>query len=64
MTFQQVGILALILDLFAIGAMLRTPADRGTRGTWTLFILLLPFVGAIFYFGNSWRRPAANWKPR
>ena len=60
MTFQQVGILAFILDVAAVGAMLRTPADRATRGTWTLFIVLLPFIGAIFYFGNSWRRPAAR----
>jgi hypothetical protein len=64
MTFQQVGILALILDVAAIGAMFRTPADGATRVTWTFFILLLPFIGAIFYFGMSWRRPAVGWNPR
>ena len=64
MTFQQVGILAFILDVAAIGAMFRTRADGATRGLWTLFILLLPFIGAIFYFGISWRRPVAGWIPR
>ena len=64
MTFQQVGILALILDVAAIGAMFRTRADGATHGIWGLFILLLPFIGAIFYFGMSWRRPAAGRSPR
>lgn len=64
MSFQQVGILVFILDVAAIGALFRTRTDGATRGIWTLFILLLPLIGAIFYFGISWRRPAAGWSPR
>jgi hypothetical protein len=61
--FQTIGILALILDVAAVASVFRTPGDGATRRIWTLFILLLPFIGAIFYFGSA-RRPAPGWNPR
>jgi hypothetical protein len=63
-TFQTVGILALVLDVAAIASVFRAPADGATRRTWTLFIVLLPFIGAIFYFGTGARRPAVGWNSR
>jgi hypothetical protein len=48
----------------AIATVLRSPADGATRRVWTLFIVLLPFIGAIFYFAKGARRPAVGWNPR
>jgi len=63
-TFQTIGILALILDVAAIVSVFRATADGATRRIWTLFIVLLPFIGAIFYLGKGARRPAMGWNPR
>ena len=55
--FQKVGLLALLLDVVAIVGILRTPADGATHRLLCLFVLILPFIGAIFYFamGSSRR---------
>jgi hypothetical protein len=62
--FLKIGLLALVLDMVAIVSIFRNPTDGATRWTWTLFILLLPFIGAIFYFGMGSRRSAVGWNPR
>ena len=48
--FQKIGLLALLFDVVAIVAIRRTPADGATLRLWSLFVLILPFIGSIFYF--------------
>ncbi len=55
--FQTIGILALAFDLVAFALIFRMPADGKTKALWTAFVILLPFIGAIFYMATGARRP-------
>ena len=44
------GLLILIFDIWAIVQTLQSPASTGTKVMWTVLILLLPFIGLVFWF--------------
>ncbi len=55
--FQTIGILALAFDLVAFFLIFRMPTDGATKALWTVFVILLPFIGSIFYMETGARRP-------
>ena len=57
--FETIGILAAVIDVVAFALIFRMPADGATKALWTVFVILLPFIGAIFYMATGARRPAA-----
>lgn len=44
------GLLVLILDIYAIIKTLQSGASTGAKVVWTLLILLLPVVGLVIWF--------------
>ena len=44
------GLLILILDVFAIVDCLKTHKDTGKIVLWIVLILVLPFLGMLLYF--------------
>lgn len=54
-----VGLLVLILDIWAIINILGSPASVGSKLVWTLVILLLPVIGVIIWFFLGPRSRAA-----
>ncbi len=59
MTSSLIGIVILILDIWAIFTILTSSAPIGTKLLWVLLILLLPCIGLILYllFGGGLARP-------
>jgi uncharacterized membrane protein len=54
-----VGLLVLILDIWAIVNILGSSATVGSKVIWTLVILLLPVIGVIIWFFMGPRNRAA-----
>lgn len=48
--FGLLGLVVLVLDVFAIVDCLKTHKDTGKIVLWIVLILLLPVVGMILYF--------------
>ena len=53
------GLLILIFDIWAIVQTLQSPASTGTKVMWIVLILLLPFIGLVFWFFMGPRTRAA-----
>lgn len=49
MEYGILGLLILILDIYAIYQILTSAATTGAKLLWTLLILLLPLVGFIIW---------------
>jgi hypothetical protein len=47
--YPLVGLLVLILDIYAIYLILQGPGDTGMKLVWILIVLVLPPIGAILY---------------
>jgi len=45
-----IGILILVLDIWAIVTTLTSGATVGTKVLWTVLIVLLPVIGVILWF--------------
>ena len=45
-----VGIVILLLDLFALYFIIKSHASTGMKLVWVLLVVLVPFVGAVAYF--------------
>jgi hypothetical protein len=45
-----VGLLVLILDVWAIINVLQSTAPTGAKALWTVLILILPILGLIVWF--------------
>ncbi|RLQ20640.1 hypothetical protein DWB85_16700 [Seongchinamella sediminis] len=54
-----VGLLVLILDIWAIINILGSATSPGSKLVWTLVILLLPVIGVIIWFFLGPRSRAA-----
>ena len=54
-----VGLLVLILDIWAIINILGSASSVGSKLVWTLVILLLPVIGVIIWFFLGPRSRAA-----
>jgi hypothetical protein len=50
MFYGLIGLLVLVLDIYAIVDCLKRNRDTGKIVLWVVLILLLPPVGAILYF--------------
>jgi hypothetical protein len=50
MIYNILGLLVLVLDIYAIFLILTGPGDVGKKILWILLILLLPLIGVILYF--------------
>lgn len=50
MLYGVVGLVVLILDIFAILEVLKSGLDTAMKAVWILVILLLPVVGMILWF--------------
>ncbi len=48
--FSLMGVLVLLLDIFAIVSVLGGGSSGERKALWTLVILVLPFLGMILYF--------------
>ncbi len=48
--FTVIGLLILVLDIFALVSLLKRGADTATKILWLLVIVLLPFLGMVLYF--------------
>ncbi len=48
--FTVIGLLILVLDIFALVSLLKSGADTATKILWLLVIVLLPFLGMVLYF--------------
>ena len=55
-----VGLLVLIVDIYAIYQTLTSSASAGAKILWTLLILILPVLGAIIWFFAGPRGGAAR----
>lgn len=44
------GILALLLTIWALVALLQSGADNGAKVIWLLVVILLPVIGFILWF--------------
>ena len=44
------GLIVLVLDIYAIFKVLTSSAGTGSKVVWTLLILLLPVIGLILWF--------------
>ncbi|MEE4243173.1 MAG: PLDc N-terminal domain-containing protein [Desulfopila sp.] len=44
------GLLLLIADIWAIISVVQSPAGIGNKVLWVVLILILPFLGLIFWF--------------
>jgi hypothetical protein len=44
------GLIILALDLWAIVSIFRSRERAGTKGLWTLLILILPLIGFVIWF--------------
>lgn len=44
------GVLVLVLDIWAIVTTLTSGATVGTKVLWTVLIILLPIIGVILWF--------------
>jgi len=49
LTVSILGVLALVLIIFAIIDLIRRPMDMTTKIIWGVVIWVLPFIGAIAY---------------
>lgn len=45
-----IGLLVLVLDIWAIINILSAPASTGSKLLWILLILVLPVIGVILWF--------------
>ena len=54
-----VGLLVLILDIWAVINILGSASSVGSKLVWTLVILLLPVIGVIIWFFLGPRSQAA-----
>ncbi|TDG13013.1 PLDc_N domain-containing protein [Seongchinamella unica] len=54
-----VGLLVLVLDIWAIINILGSASSAGSKLVWTLVILLLPVIGVIIWFFLGPRSRAA-----
>jgi hypothetical protein len=45
-----IGIIVLILDIIAIGDVLKSTMETGSKALWIALIIILPVVGMILYF--------------
>ncbi|HUF73898.1 MAG TPA: PLD nuclease N-terminal domain-containing protein [Gammaproteobacteria bacterium] len=50
MEFGILGLLILILDIYAIVKVLGSGASTGMKVLWTVIIILLPVIGLILWF--------------
>ncbi|MEQ8230908.1 MAG: PLD nuclease N-terminal domain-containing protein [Gammaproteobacteria bacterium] len=50
MEYGILGLVVLVLDIWAIVKILGSPASTGAKVLWTLVILLLPVIGLIIWF--------------
>lgn len=48
--YSIIGLIILILDIFAIVSVVTSNASIGVKILWILLILLLPVIGMILYF--------------
>ena len=44
------GLLILVLDIFAIVDVINSSSDTGKKTLWIVLIILLPVVGMLLYF--------------
>lgn len=44
------GLIILVLDVFAIIKVVQSSAGTGTKVIWTVLILLLPVIGFVLWF--------------
>jgi hypothetical protein len=45
-----IGLVILVLDIWAIVNVVKSGASTGAKIVWTLLILILPFLGLIIWF--------------
>ena len=50
MEYGILGLIVLVLDIYAIYKVLTSGASTGAKLLWTLLIVLLPVVGLILWF--------------
>ena len=50
MEYGLIGLLILIVDIYAIYHTLKSGASTGEKVAWTIGILLFPFLGALLWF--------------
>ena len=57
-----VGLIVLLLALWAIVGTLQSPADGATKLIWVLIILILPLAGFVLWylFGPGTKRPSSR----
>ena len=48
--YNLVGLVILVLDIFAVVSVIGGSSSAGRKVLWTLAIILLPLVGMILYF--------------
>lgn len=60
MEFGLLGLIILIIDIYAIVQTLGSSASTGAKIVWTLVILILPVVGAIAWMIAGPRRSSAR----
>ena len=53
-----IGLVILVLDIFAIVSVLRSLASVPVKILWTLLILILPVIGLILWLLLGPRKPA------
>jgi len=53
------GLIVLVLDIWAVVNIIRSPASGGAKILWTLLIIILPIVDfIIWFFAGPRSRPA------
>ncbi len=50
MTYGIVGLLVLLLDIWALLGVWKSGSNLGTKIIWTAIILILPVIGLILWF--------------
>lgn len=50
MEYGILGLIVLVLDIYAIIKVLTSSASTGSKVLWTIVIILLPVVGLILWF--------------
>jgi len=47
--YDIIGLLILILDIYAIYLIVKSSAEAGMKLVWVIVVLLLPLIGPILY---------------